>query len=105
MPFPDLLPRTDPRNAEGESDIWAEATGVPDNGNNTFELPFISQGVLPDAINEDWLQIIVQPLGPSVTGATFVSLSADKRFLTLNFAQGGGDQCRVTVNSIHTLIS
>lgn len=106
MAFPDLDPRPDDRGGiSGASTLWAEATGLPDNGNNTFELPFIGLGVPPAAITEDWLEISVQPIGPSITGVDFVSLSADKRFLTLNFAQGGADEARVTVEVVHTLVS
>ena len=106
MSFPDLQPRPDDRQGpSGASELWAEATGLPDNGNNTFMLPFIGLGVNPAAITEDWLNITIQPLGPSITGATFVSLSGDKQFMTLNFVQGGADQARVTVEVIHSLVS
>lgn len=106
MPFPDLQPRPDARKGPGgQSVIWAEATGVPDNGDNTFALPFISEGVDPAAIDEDWLDVRVAADGPSITGAAFVSLSADKTQMTINFTQGGADQATVTVSIIHSIVS
>jgi hypothetical protein len=106
MPFPDLQPRTDNRKGPGgTSVIWAEADGVPDNGANTFGLPFLSEGVDPAVIDEDWIDVRVDALGPSVTGAQFVSLSPDKTQMTINFTQVGADQARVRVQLLHSLIS
>lgn len=110
MPFPNLQLRTDPRAPAGVAQLWAEATGIPDNGPNTFELPFVDQppagaGIDPDEIEEDWLWIIVDPLGAGVTGATPGAplLSADKRFITINFTADGVSQARVIVRLYHSI--
>jgi hypothetical protein len=106
MAFPDLTPRTDNRQGgRAPSTIWAEAEGVPVNGNNTFALPFLDEGIQPSLIDEDWIDIRVEALGPSVRSSAFVSLAADKQSMTLSFEQIGADQARVTVALIHTVIS
>ena len=107
MPFPDLDPRPDTRgNTPGHtSTLWAEATGVPDNGDNVFAIPFVGLGMNPNVIDEEWLDIRVEADGPSITGATFVSISGDKLSMTINFVQGGGDAATVTVVITHSLIS
>lgn len=106
MPFPDLVRKVDLRKGpNGESVIWAEAQGVPDNGNNTFAIPFIGLGIPPGQIDEDWMTVIIQSLGPAVTTSAFVSLSADKTQMTFSFAQAGADQAIVTVGLIHSLVS
>jgi hypothetical protein len=106
MAFPDLTPREDNRQGgRSPSTIWAEAEGVPANGANTFGLPFIAEGIQPSLVDEDWLDIRVEGLGPSIKSSSFVSLAADKQSMTLNFEQVGTDQARVTVALIHTVIS
>jgi hypothetical protein len=85
--------------------IWAEAEGVPSDGANVIGLPFIDNGVEPSLVDENWMDIRVEALGPLVTSSSFVSLSPDKTQLTLDFTQGGADQARVTVALIHTIIS
>ncbi len=100
MPFPDLAMRTD-------GVLWAEATGVPDDGDNTFLLPFVDSGLPPNNLDEDWLIIIPQKLGPSVVSTNLPVgplLSLDKRFMTLNFVQAGADSLTLTVFMVHTLV-
>jgi len=106
MAFPNLQPKVDLRQGPGgQSVIWAEATGVPVNGANTIGLPFISQGVKPGDIDTDWIDIRVDALGPSIRGATFVSLAPDKQSMVMNFTQLGGDQATVRVRIYHSEIS
>jgi hypothetical protein len=104
MAFPNLLPKPDAR-AGKTSDIWAENTGQPDNGNNTIGLPFVAQGVDPNDIDEDWLDLYIEALGPSVTAANFVSLAPDKQSMVVNFTQGGTDNAYMRVRSYHSVIS
>ncbi len=109
MPFPDLDPKADTRggDADGASTLWASATGVPDNGANVIGLPFVDNGVDPDQIQEDWMDVRIDANGPSITAANPVpgSLSADKKSFTVDFTQAGLDTATVTVNLIHTLVS
>jgi hypothetical protein len=109
MSFPDLDPRTDARQGthnNGRSTLWAEAEGVPANGDNVIGLPFIGLGINPiHWINEDWLDVRVEALGPSVSCARFVSLAPDGSSVTISFDQSGSDQARVTVAIIHTVVS
>jgi hypothetical protein len=97
MPFPNLALR-----AGGT--YHAEATGVPDNGNNTFTIPFVAAGIDPDLVDEDWLDINVIPSGAGVTGATLGAplLSVDKGSMTLSFAADGITAARVIVKLNHT---
>jgi hypothetical protein len=84
--------------------LWAEATAVPDNGDNTFQIG-IDRVYVPD---EDWLEILVQRLGTSVEGFSYVPASLDLSVnpprITLNFTQSGTDQARVIVRQIHTVV-
>lgn len=106
MAFPALNPKPDTRRGPGAtSTIWAEATGIPANGPNVIALPFISEGVAPDDINEDWIDLRISALGPSVIGASFVSLAPDKQSMTINFVQAGADQATVRCRIYHSEIS
>ena len=104
MPFPNLALKTDPSSPLGVAQLWAEATGVPDNGNNTFSIPFINPapagaGIDPDYVDDDWFVFYVIPADPAlVTGATWVSLSADKQFVTMNFAADGVTAATLILN-------
>jgi len=102
--FPDLALRPYTGAPGNVATHWAEAVGVPDNGNNTFLLPFVDEGIAANRIDENWLEIDVDPLGPSVTAVAegVPLLSADKRFMTLNFTQTGADTARVRVQLIKT---
>lgn len=91
MSFPDLAPRL-------PNGLFAEATGVPTDGPNTFAL-----GINPDLVDPDWLIINVIGGGPSIAGAAYVGLSADKRLITIDFTQLGSDAARVVVQLVHTL--
>lgn len=95
MAFPNLTLRTN-------GQLWAEATGTPDNGANTFQIG-IAGIHIPD---DNWLEIDVIPLGPSVQGASYVAASLNKAVdppqITLNFTQAGADQATVRVRQIHT---
>jgi hypothetical protein len=113
--FPNLALRVDPQSPGGTSNAWAEATGIPDNGNNTFTLPFVAAGIDPNLIQADWMRITVTlngrqlqngtVLAAGVTDAAFVSLAANKTDLTLTFTQGapGVGQANVGVELIHTV--
>jgi len=92
MSFPDLAVRN-------HGALLAEATGVPSNGNNTFAL-----GLSPLDVDEDWLNILTVAITDSVTDVTYISLSADKTHLTLNFAQSGTGSCRVTAWVTHSTV-
>jgi hypothetical protein len=93
MPFPDLVRKTG-------GVLHSQATGIPDDGNNTFALDI----PLSAAIDENWLEFLVVALGPSVQGATFVGLSADRTQVTLNFTQIGNDQATVCAKLVHTVV-
>jgi hypothetical protein len=110
MPFPNLALRPDANSPNGVAALWAEATGVPDPGSNTFSVPFINQpplgsGIDPDLVVEDWLEINVDPLGAGVTGVLLgvPLLSPDKQFMTLVFAADGVAAARVVVQLHHTI--
>lgn len=91
MAFPNLA-------LKSGGSLTAEATGIPVNGNNTFNL-----AIDPNLVDDtNWLDITVTPLGPSVTGATFTSISADKTQITINFVQSGVDQATVVAKQIHS---
>lgn len=92
MPFPDLVLK---ENAAYHS----EAQGEPVNGDNEF-----AHGINPRFIrdHEDQLDFDIFPQGPSVTGSTFVGLSADLTKVILNFVQGGSDQAIVRANFEHS---
>jgi len=92
MAFPDLTLKTG-------GQLHSQATGQPVNGSNTFAL-----AIPPAKIdNTDWLSIEVIPLGSSITGASFVSISGDKTQITVNFTQTGTDQATVKAEFKHTL--
>lgn len=91
MSFPDLVEKTG-------GVLHSEATGVPDNGNNTFAL-----GLDPEVVDEDWLELEVD-LGGSVTDAAFVSMSPDKTQITMSFVQGGVDAVTVRAKQKHTIV-
>jgi hypothetical protein len=111
MPFPDLLLRADPDAASGFATLYAEATGIPDPGPNTFKIPFARNlpvptgaGYPPNVVEYDWLEIDVEvPPGSDVTFAAPVSLAANKEDLTINFTTGGVGFCRLICRLIHTI--
>lgn len=84
MSFPNLALRAG-------SVLWAEATGIPDPGNNVFTIPFVASGVPASKVEEDWLVFFnaISPTTPGVVSATFVSLSADKTTVTMSFDADG----------------
>lgn len=107
MPFPDLTLRTDPSQRGGLATLWADALGVPDNGDNTFAIPFLDVLGSSAQLVEEMLIVVVRPLSSSstVTFATFTPgsfLAVDKRSITINFEQSGSDQCEVIVGLLHT---
>lgn len=93
MPFPDLT------LAAGRTNE-SEATAAPDNGVNEFAHNWNLQ---PDQIVETAIDLEVQALGPSVTGATFVGLTADKLRLQVSFVQTGADSARVVAKHNHSI--
>lgn len=112
MAFPNLVLLPDVTTRRGVAQLWAQATGVPDNGLNTFEIPFVDplpggSQIDPDLIfnSANSLKIIVTPLAPGVSGVVLGSplLSADKRFMTLNFTADGIAQATVLVRLFHSL--
>lgn len=113
MPFPDLQLVADVLKGPGFFlPNVAESTGTPDAGNNTFALPFVDAGMDPALIDPSRLQFEVEldpnrsagvPLNPGVTDMRFVSLAADKRSVTVDFAQSGIGLARVTCTVNHTI--
>ena len=96
MPFPDLV-------ASENAALHSAGTGTPDNGNNTFNLGLpVDKVETVAAQSEDRIVLNIFPLGPSVTGATFVSRNGAQ--VTVNFTQGGADQARVECQLIHSSI-
>jgi hypothetical protein len=91
--FPDLT-------LKEKAKFHSEGQGVPDNGDNEF-----AHGINPDFIkgHEEQLQFDVFPQGPSITGATFVGLSADFTKVTLNFTQGGADEAIIKAEFEHSM--
>lgn len=105
MPFPDLQLTQDlNKGPGGTNELFAEGEGVPDNGDNTFRIPFLDAGILPENIDEDQMKIFVIPdrVTTGVTDASFVSLSGDKQFMTINFVQSGAGVARVVVEITHS---
>jgi hypothetical protein len=77
--------------------LFASAQGIPVNGRNTF-----LHGLDPAQIDEDWLLVAVDELGPSVTDVTYVGLSADRLSLVMDFVQAGVDECWILVGLLHS---
>jgi hypothetical protein len=104
MPFPNLSPK--PERISGyDSTLVCENTGVPDNGDNVIGLPWVGQGIDPGLIEEDWIDFRVEAQGPSVTGASVVSIASDKQSVTINFTQTGGDAAMVRATLKSTIDS
>jgi hypothetical protein len=97
MPFPDLTLR------DGGI-MHAEATGVADNGLNTFALPFVDAGIDPSDIDEEWLDVDVFPAGAGMTASALGSplLNPAKTAMTLDFTTDGVTSARVVVQLKHT---
>jgi len=109
MAFPDLIRKVDPNAPDGQAALFLSGEGVPVNGANVIGIPFVDDppagsGLDPEDIDDDWLVIEVVPLGAGVTGASYGSISADKRFVTINFQADGVSQARVTIQLIHSEI-
>lgn len=111
MPFPDLQPKPDPNSPTGAATLYAEAEGIPDDGDNTFGLPFVGLGIDPSLIDERWLQYWADIDGwqgtvPGVTQLTFVSLDPNKELITFNFSQlnPGLGTCRLTIRLVHSTV-
>jgi len=91
MAFPALV-------LQSGGQLHSNATGTPVNGNNTFDI-----SMDPNLIdNIDWFTFDVYPQGASVTGASYVSVSGDKRQVTINFTQTGLDQALVRAVYTHS---
>ncbi|MCC6752052.1 MAG: hypothetical protein IT371_30650 [Deltaproteobacteria bacterium] len=111
MAFPDLQLRADPDAPGGYSALYAEATGIPVPGNNTFKIPFArnlpapnGSGIPAGNVEFDWLEIdVLVPAGSDVTFADAVSLAPNKEDLTINFTTGGAGSCRVVCRLIHSI--
>ena len=82
-----------------------ESVGVPDPGANVVPLPWVGQGVDPVLIDLDRIDVRVEALGPSVTGASVVSLAPDKLSITIDYTQGGGDATLTRATLNHTIVS
>lgn len=101
MAFPDLFP------VAGNL-MTAKAIGVPDNGNETFGIPWVPfMGMDPAQIDEENLELTVvqSTLAPGVTSARLVSLAADKSSITVDFTQTvpGTGRCMVICSLKHSL--
>jgi hypothetical protein len=108
VPFPNLAPRPDPEKGPGGiQDLFAEATGIPSDGNNTFSIPFIALGVRPGEVDTNKMKIFMSPsrVNQGVTDVQFVALSADKTMLTLSFTQAapGVGECELVVQIQHSV--
>ena len=93
MSFPDLLP------TDSKAKYHSSRSGVPVNGNNQFALgitPFVK-------VDPNRLIFTVKPLGPSVTGATFVSYNPLTGNVVMSFAQSGLDACSVDAELEHSI--
>jgi hypothetical protein len=114
VPFPALLLRPDINSPGNVAQIYAEATGIPDNGLNVIGLPFVSDprsGVAPSLVTEDWLEFWLDLNGengtvPGVSDAAFVSLAPDKLSLSWTFSQTapGIGTARMICRLIHTAV-
>jgi hypothetical protein len=92
VPFPNLT------LLAGRTNL-SEATGAPDNGNNTF---LHGWNLDPSQIDEELIELEYVLIDPSVTAVSFVSLSPDKLSLTLNFTQSGAGQVQVVAKHQHS---
>lgn len=92
--------------ATAANSLRAEATVIPDNGMNTFTLPFVDGGIPAEIITEDDLKVEVKARGPGIHSAVFVdgSLSVDKEQLTIDICQTLASQAFVAVTLKHTLV-
>jgi len=77
--------------------LFAEATVTPDNGRNTFLLPFAVD-------NEDALWVDIDPAGPGMTASAYVALTADRRGFTADFATDGATACDVFIILWHSIV-
>ena len=91
MAFPNLT-------VKSGGTFTSEATGVPANGNNTFDIN-IDPTVIDDS---NWFTFHVIALGASVLNATNPVVSADKTQVTINFLQTGGDSAKVIAEFVHS---
>jgi hypothetical protein len=87
------------------SNLVCESVGVPDPGPNVIPLPYVALGIDPGIIDLQRLEFRVEALGPSVTGASVVSLAPDKTSVTIDYTQGGGDATLTRAVLNHTIIS
>jgi hypothetical protein len=93
MAFPNLIP------VDTKAKYHSGAVGVPVNGNNVFNL-----GIEPRVkVDPNRLVFLVNPLGSSVTGASFVSYDSATGNVTMSFAQSGADQCSVDAHLEHSI--
>lgn len=93
MPFPDLALCSGRTNR-------SQATGVPDNGSNTF---LHNWDLDPSQIDEDSIVVTAVAQGSSVTAVGNPTLSADKLSLIINFTQSGSDSCLLIAEHVHSL--
>lgn len=108
MPMPAFAPVTDSTKADGISELFAESEGVPDGGNETLSIPYVDNGFPPAELQANFLKIFMEPGRGATSGVTdlaFVSLSADRRFITLDFTQTapGIGTARVVIQIQHTI--
>lgn len=102
MAFPDLFP------VAGQQHM-ARGVGIPVGGAVALGIPWVPlMGWDPVQVTEDSLEIsmIQSPGAPGVTGVRFVSLSADKSLITVDFTQTapGVGQCQLTCRLRHTIV-
>lgn len=82
----------------------AESTSAPDNGNNSFTIPWGSNQLVSATGDEIELDIIAN--GASVTAASFVSFTRGTNTSTMvvSFAQSGADTATVIARYVHSLV-
>lgn len=108
MPMPGFTLVTDSTKADGFSELFSESEGIPDGGNETLSIPYVDNGFPPAELQENFLKIFLEPgrgVAAGVTDLAFVSLSADRRFITLDFTQTapGVGTARVVIQIQHTI--
>jgi selenophosphate synthase len=88
--------------------LISQSTGVPVNGANAFLIPYVDAGIDPAEITADNLVVDVlrdsasSSVTDAVPGTPF--LSADKRTMTLDIVQGGGDAVTVRCQLLSSLV-
>ena len=83
--------------ADSGGTIIARANVTPDNGINTFNLPFVVD-------DPDFLYIWIDSDGVGLTGATFIAIASDRRSFTMNVATDGATTGTFEAWLLHSII-